>query len=97
MKGADSDILFNCGLSRCIKKVSCNFNLKSLDPLAKTENSSKDTMLLQTNIWSSTAEFLVDLMLLPDSHMFRNTKLKVMFGFTIKSSIAATTLKLVTK
>ena len=34
-------------------------------PLTKTEKSSKDAMLLETNIWSRTAEFLVDLMFLP--------------------------------
>ena len=32
-----------------------------------------------------------------DSHLFRNTNLKVTFGFTIINTIAATTLKLVTK
>ena len=32
-----------------------------------------------------------------DSYIFRDTNLKVTFGFTIISSIAATTLKLVTK
>ena len=31
-----------------------------------------------------------------DSHIFRDTNLKVTFGFTIISSIAATSLKLVT-
>ena len=46
----DLDVLFNCCLSRCIKRVSCHFILKSLVPSAKTEQSSKDTMLLQTNI-----------------------------------------------
>ena len=59
IKGADSDVLFNCGSSQCIKRLSCNFILKSLVPLAKTDKSSKDTMLLQTNIWSRTAELLV--------------------------------------
>ena len=29
MKGNDSDILFNCGPLRCIKRLSCNFILKS--------------------------------------------------------------------
>ena len=45
------------GPSRCIKRLSCNFILKSSFLLAKTEISSKDTMLSQTNIWSGTAEF----------------------------------------
>ena len=57
-------------------------------------------MLLQTNMWSRTAEFLVDLMFLPvraETFMFRDTNLQVTFGFTIISSIAAITLKLVTK
>ena len=38
------------GPSRCLKRLSCYFILKSLVSLAKTEKSSKDTMLLQTNI-----------------------------------------------
>ena len=46
----DSDVLFDCGPSRCIKILSCNFILKPLVLLAKTEKSSKDTILLQTNI-----------------------------------------------
>ena len=50
IKGTDSDVLCNYDPSRCIKRLSCNFILKSLVPLAKTEKSSKDTMLLQTNI-----------------------------------------------
>ena len=50
IKAADPDVLFNCGPSQCIKRLSCNFFLKSLVQLAKTEKSSKDTMLLQTSI-----------------------------------------------
>ena len=50
VKRADSDVLFNCGSSRCIRRLCCNFILKSLVPLAKTEKSAKDTMLFQTNI-----------------------------------------------
>ena len=45
IKEADPDVLFNCGPSQCIKRLSCNFFLKSLVQLAKTEKSSKDTML----------------------------------------------------
>ena len=65
IKEADSDVLLDCGPSRCIKILSCSFILKPLVLLAKTEKSSKDTILLQTNIWSHTAKFLVDLVFLP--------------------------------
>ena len=45
MKGADSDVLFNCGPSQCIKECLF-FDPKSLCPSAKTEKSSKDKSFL---------------------------------------------------
>ena len=65
MKGDDSDVLFYCDLLRYIKGLNCNFILRSLVPLAKTEKFAKDAMLSQTNICWDTAEFLVDLIFLP--------------------------------
>ena len=50
MKGDDSDVLFYCDLLRYIKRLNCNFILRSLVPLAKTEKFAKDAMLSQTNI-----------------------------------------------
>ena len=52
-----SDVALNCDPSQSIKTLSSNFTLKPLVPLAKTEKSSKGTMLLQTNISSRIRTF----------------------------------------
>ena len=95
IKRDESDVLLKGGPSHCIKRLYWNFILKSLLLLGKIERSSKDTILLQTNIWSRTAEFSVDLMFLPvraETPICSKTQ-------TLKwrCSIAATTLKLVTE
>ena len=70
---------------------------RSLVPLRKMEKSSKDAILLQQHMIRYSRIFgRLDIFTCTcrDFHVFRGTKRKVRLGFTIISSIAATTLKL---
>ena len=98
-QGGDSDVLFNCGTSWFIKRLSCNFILKPSVTVTKKKSLQKAQRYLQTMIKWSRIFGRLDIFTstFRDSHIFRDANLKVNFGFTITSSFAATALKLVTK
>ena len=80
-----------------VSKTFLQVYSKIVASISQNRNVFKRYNLLQNNIWSRTADLLADLMFVPVCAKTPiHSNLKLTFGFTIISSIAATTLKLVT-
>ena len=82
IKGAESNVLFDCGSSRCIKRLSCNLILKLLVPLESNKKATLDLDFLyycrNNNLISTFLKFTLANKKLANSDVYKSCQQKLL-------------------